>query len=55
MCLIIGVGAGKFLRVGRIFAQISLNLSKRFCATFAYKFSLIVTRVIDFDPSRIIL
>ena len=35
----IGLGAGKFLGVGRIFARISPNLPKNFCSTFAYTFS----------------
>ena len=36
---IIGLGAGKVLEMQRIFARISPNSPKIFCATFAYKFS----------------
>jgi len=38
MLLSIGVGAGKFLGVLRIFARISLNLPQNICAFFAHKF-----------------
>jgi len=35
---ITGVGAGKFLRVQRIFDRIFPNLTETFCEHFAYKF-----------------